>query len=289
MDAVSDTIDGEALEVKCQRSIRVWPRWRHPLEYASAAESFKRAAERLPRGALRDGAGSGSGWTHAPLSPVGRLGDGARESYYRPGASLALLLRLADPSLQDVSDAAGRLCWSSNVVDDGASGPPWRIKFSMAPPCGPPDHWTLAYTAPGRTAMTVRLGSVYEAVAPRTAHVLAEFHPRDLKGRRVSPVDELKALAKSPAGLMWTANSRLAELQWRVAEAGSHSCDVSVAEARRLEQATGAIARHAEAFHLALVDALRVIWPDALERSPEAPDGPGPDVDEPPVRRIRLG
>jgi len=223
----------------------------HPAEYAGPYAALAAAVARLR--------GAGDAWRHAPLK---KSGSSARESWYRSGSSLTLHLRGPD----------ARLCWSS-AVDDA-----WRVKFSMAPPEGPPKSWTLVFTRGADRA--VRLGSVYEATrrgAP--TEVIAEFAPRDLKGRRVAAADELRRLARSPSGLRYTASSRLAELQWRVADGAHGDAAEALAEARRLDDGAAAVGENHAAFHAALAAALAVVFPAALSPAPETTPG----------RHIRLG
>ena len=78
----------------------------------------------------------------------------------------------------------------------------------------------------------------------------------------------------------------LAELQWRVADADAGRAEVAVAEARRLDDAAAAVADHADAFHAALIEALRVVCPAALPSAADSEDEPAAAAA---VGLVRLG
>ena len=132
-----------------------------------------------------------------------------------------------------------------NATTKGGEAPKWHVV----------DCWVAKFEEQrGPGGVSLKLGSFYDSG-------YADFYPMGIKsGRRVSPIDELRAFAaKGCASFKSTAAARLAELRHRSDEASGGSPAVLAA----IDDMALAAHVHAETFHAALVAALEVCAPDA--------------------------
>ena len=244
----------------------------HPLQLSTTATDHARSfdAVRCRAKARFDG---DAAWAHAPLRKHPRALM-AVESWTRtvrgaPTAALHLTFDFSAARVEGagVVGAAGTVRWFSAVG-------PWQLSLALNPQTtsarGEPSRWPVvdvwlakfeerrgaaATTASSDAETTaLRLGSYYDAG-------YADFYPKQPKtGRRVAPLDELRSYARDPRRFRETAAARLAELRYRVDDASGGN---AAALARIDAMATAADGR-GDAFHAALVGALRVCCPDAL-------------------------